>query len=226
MHKQVAAAALLLALASGANAQTAANSAASSSAASARQEKRAQIDEKREESKTKKDEMQAKRDERVEEKCKNTENRVQTRLKRYENNRRMYENVYGKAQIRFNRLVNLFKENGLDTTTLEKDLATLEEKTQTLYQNHERFMEQLRASQQLACGESDGQFKTKLGEARKVDQTVRQSRLEVKNFIQNTVRKDIQALRAQLEAQTGQEEQETEKSQTEKTEQQEKEKSL
>lgn len=203
MHKKVAAAALLLAMATGVSAQTATSSSESSSSASTRQEKRSQLEEKRDEIKGKKDEMQAARNERMDEKCKNTENRVRTRIQRYENNRKMYENVYGKAEARFERLTALFKEKGLDTTTLEKDLATLQEKINALYQSHEKFMEQLRASESLSCGESDGQFKAKLGEARKVDQTVRQNRQEVRNFIQNTVRKDIQALRMQLEEKLG-----------------------
>ena len=132
------------------------------------------------------------------ERCKTAENRVSTRLNRYSNNDKMLETVYGNMTTRLDRLTAKLKTAGADTAQLEKDLATLKTKIADLKTAQTTFMATLNETQGFACGKSEGEFVGKLGEARKVDSTVKTARTAVKNFFQTTIKTDLAAIRATL----------------------------
>jgi hypothetical protein len=133
-----------------------------------------------------------------EQRCKNIETRIETRINRYDNNQNRDVTVYANLKSRLDKLVERLKLRSLDTSKLETDLKTLDEKIAKAQTDYETFINGLKETQNLACGESQGQFSGKLGEARKVILTVRQDRIDIRNFLRNTIRPDIQALREKL----------------------------
>lgn len=161
-------------------------------------EKQTIRDEKQQARTEKRLEFQDKKEKMDQARCKNLESRITNRVNRYENNRRMLENVYGNMQSRIARLVERLKSAGADTTQLEKDLATLNDKIAKLKTDHETFMSTLVESRSFVCGNSEGEFKGKIDEARKVPEIIKQDRQDIKNFFQTTIKADLQAIRATL----------------------------
>jgi hypothetical protein len=153
-------------------------------------------------SKENRGEMKEERDEtkalRKERNCENIEKRVQTRVNRYENKQAQHRNVFGGLSIRTENLVTKFKAEGLDTSKLEAALVVLKEKVGALETEHQTFIDGLKATETIACGESEGKFREKLGEARKMTTEVREGIIEIREHYKNVVRVEILALRDQL----------------------------
>lgn len=150
----------------------------------------------------KKDERIEKREEKMEKKCERAEKRIQTRTKRYENKQSQHRNIFGKMVTRTEALAVKLKAKNLDTTTLEAGIAELKLKTKALEEEHIKFIAELKGTETLACGESDGAFKNKLGEARKMSSEVKDQIVEIREHYQTVLRPEIISLREQLERDT------------------------
>ncbi|HBR71905.1 MAG TPA: hypothetical protein DEA27_03860, partial [Candidatus Moranbacteria bacterium] len=157
-----------------------------------------QVEVKKEEAAKKRLEFQDKKEKMAEEKCKNIEKKVATRANRYENNAQMTNKVYGNMKTRLDRLTSQLKSAGADTTQLEKDLVTLYAKIEKLKTDQAAYIATIKESQVSACGKTEGEFKTKITEARKVPELVKTARADIKNFFQTTIKADLQAIRATL----------------------------
>jgi peptidoglycan hydrolase CwlO-like protein len=136
-----------------------------------------------------------------EERCKNVETRIATRINRYENNQQMFQTVYGNMQTRLERLLAKLKTAGADTSKLEIDLATLKTKIAKLKADQADFISTLKETQAFACGKSEGQFKAKFDEARKVPDVIKADRQDIKNFFQTTIKTDLKVIREFLASQ-------------------------
>lgn len=156
-----------------------------------------------------KEEREENREERKAERCKRVESRIQTRVGRYENKQEQHRNVFGKVVTRVESIILKLKDKGLDTSKLASDLSTLKEKVKDLENEHEEFIAGLNATESHACGESEGEFKNQLGEARKMSTEVRSKLVEVRTYYQTVVRADILELKNEL-LETATEDQETE----------------
>lgn len=147
-------------------------------------------------------EFQSKKEKMTQERCKNIEGKVANRINRYENNGQMLEKVYGNMKTRLERLLARLKTAGADTTQLEKDLQTLYAKIDKLKTDQATFIATLKDTQSFACGKSEGEFKTKINEARKVPANLKTDREDIKNFFQTTIKTDLQEIRTKLASQT------------------------
>lgn len=133
-----------------------------------------------------------------EQKCKNVQARIRTRIKRYENKQTQSQNVFGNLVSRVESVNTKLKEKGLDTSKLESDSLMLKEKINELNIEHEKFIAGLESAENNACGESDGEYKKQLGDARKMSTEVRGKLIEVREYYQATIRADILELRDEL----------------------------
>jgi|GEM_PF-3498242 len=154
--------------------------------------------EKRAEVKEKIEEKKAQLQERA---CERIENRIRTRINRYENNQQKDRNVFEGMIERLERLITVFETKGLDTADLEDDLTTLKEKVANLNQAHQDFIDSLKETQQYACGQSDGQFRNKLGESRRVIAEVKEAIRDIRQFYAGTVRVHLLQIRNQWQEQ-------------------------
>lgn len=191
---------------------------ANDSVKTAKQERIAQMETK----KTERLELRAANKERMQaERCQKVESRVSTRLNRYENNGSMLQKVYDHMLTRLNRLADRLTTAGADTTKLKTDIASLKVLIDKLYADQKTFVEGLKTTQNFACGNSEGEFVGKLGEARKILPLIKSDRAAIKNFFQTTIKADLKAIRTELakkktSTETTQEKPETENEQTEK----------
>lgn len=163
-----------------------------------RTQKNEEIQQHKEELRLEREELKAKRKENREKWCEQTGVRINTRVNRYENNQAMYQKVFSNMKTRLDRLVANLKEKGADTTQLEADLKTLAEKIAKLDSDYATFIAALKETTTSTCGQSDGEFKKQLGEARSVIPTIKADRQDIKNFFQTTIKKDLQTIRQKL----------------------------
>jgi hypothetical protein len=134
-----------------------------------------------------------------EEKCKNTEQRVANRIQRFQNDQNMIETTQSNMKARLDRLTARLKSAGADTAKLESDLVFLYSKMEKVKADNATFIASLQGTQTATCTLADGDFKTKMGEARKQNDLVRQDRLDVKSFFEKTIKADLLAIRTQLQ---------------------------
>lgn len=137
-----------------------------------------------------------------EEKCKNVESRIEAKMNKYENGNISVEDVHKKLKERIGNIVTRLKNNGIDASKLEGDLETLDQKINQVASSYDTFIAALKETKTYACGESQGQFRTKLQEAKKLMVNVRTARQETRSFITGTIIPDIKALREQLKTKT------------------------
>lgn len=141
--------------------------------------------------------------------CKNIATKIDTRINRYENNGKMLQTVYGKMLARLQRLSERLKAKNIDVSKLDSDLATLKTKIDKLFADQTAFMATLNALKPTICNQTSddptntdqtttADLKAKSGEARKIAETIRQDRLDIKKFFQSTIIPDIQSIRKQL----------------------------
>lgn len=93
------------------------------------------------------------------------------------------------------------KVRGLDTAVLDSQIATLLEKKNKLEASKQAFIAKLSESKGFTCGISQGQFKTKIAEARKLQQVVVADAKDVHEFVK-TIRDSIKTVRAQVASST------------------------
>lgn len=169
----------------------------------ANQERKEEILQKAEQRKEERQNAIEERKQMVEEKrakvCENIQKRVETRIVRYEKNKNAHQNVFSNMLSRLKNAIERFKQMGLETQKLEADLAVLEEKISNLYKVHDVFISELKITQDHACGGSEGEFRSKLGQARKMAPEVRAAILDVREYYVSVIRQDLLDLRVQLQ---------------------------
>lgn len=154
-----------------------------------------------EEKDAKKDEIQAKKDEKEEVKCEKIKEKINSQLTQFENNQQNRKKAYEQIQNKLNNLVINLKKQGLDTTGLENTLADFKNQLQNFYTEHEELMTQLRATQNYACEESDGQFKGELKKTREQLRIAHRERLELRKQFVEEIRPALLELRNQIQTQ-------------------------
>lgn len=141
---------------------------------------------------------QEKIQERLENRCEKIQNRIGNRINKYDEGKISTENVYKRLKTRIGNLVTKLENNGIDASKLKNDLSTLNEKIEKVASDYGVFVAALKETKNYACGESQGQFRNKLQESRKLLGTVKQDRKETREYVVNTIIPDIKSLREQL----------------------------
>lgn len=150
----------------------------------------------------KKEERQAQKQEKLEQRCSIVEEKINIKVSRFENNKVRRVNAYNNLRNRVSKFIDKLSSQGYDVSKLKSDLVTLDEKIKKFSSDYASYITLLKSTKDYACGQSEGQFKGKLSEARKQLQIVHQSALEVRSYFQGTIRPDIQAIRAQKKTDT------------------------
>lgn len=135
--------------------------------------------------------------ERVEMRCEIADDRANLIIGRYTQNYPRHVANYKKVAEGVKTLVETLKAQGKDTSKLEAVLATFNQKVVTFSQQATAVVDQLKVAQQYACGESQGQYVTEIKKARELAATAHATLVDLRSYYQNSVRPEIQALRAQ-----------------------------
>ena len=138
-----------------------------------------------------------KREEIVKRVCNHLEDKVDLKVARFEANKNIHVEKYQRLKNRLMGVLDKLEDKGLDISQLEEDLETLDELIKDYAKAYEDFVESLRFTKGYACGESDGDFKDALKEAKEKLAVVKRLRREIRDFYVNTIRKDIKDLRKQ-----------------------------
>ena len=124
----------------------------------------------------------------MERRCDVIENRIAVQVARYENNAQKHTARYERMIARLNALVARLQADDVDTTELEAAIAVLDEKIQLFAHNAASYIESLRATQDFACGESEGDFREALAESRSLLQILRENAVDIRTYWQETLR--------------------------------------
>jgi len=131
-------------------------------------------------------------------KCNLWETRISDRIASYNGSKDSSTAAYLNISDRLSELKNRLTANGYDATKLTADLQTLGDKINKFVADYEAYMGALTESQSYACGHSNGEFKAKLAEARKLLQVVKQDHSDIKNYYLKAIKPDLQQLRDQI----------------------------
>lgn len=93
------------------------------------------------------------------------------------------------------------KARGVDTGTLDSQIATLDQKRSKLESDKTAFISKLEESKGLTCGASQGQFKAKVAEAKVLQKAVVADVKDIHDFIK-TIRDTIKGMRTQVASST------------------------
>lgn len=144
-----------------------------------------------------KDQRQENREQNVEQKCAMIQAKITERNSKFEENKDKHTAVYTNMKERISKFITRLSGEGYDVSKIQADLGTLDGKISKLEADLATQNSKMNETKDFACGHSDGDFKGKLGEARIMMQAIRQEAMEVRQFVQTTLRPDIQALRKQ-----------------------------
>lgn len=140
-----------------------------------------------------------KKEERKERNCKNIETQIQNRINRYENSHDQHVKILNNMKPRLAQIISKFEAKGLDASALETDAKMLSSMIDSVVTTYQTFLSTLKETQSNACGESDGEFKNKLGESRRILPEVKEGIEDIREYYKSTIRPDILELRDQLE---------------------------
>jgi len=141
--------------------------------------------------------LQNNRDQKIDERCKRIESKIEERKNRFEEGKTRRINAYDNMLVRIEKLAEKLKAKGYDVSKLETDIKILETKIEKFKTDYATFIASLGQTREFACGKSDGEFKGKLGEARKNLPTLRADVKDIHDFFRTTIKADFKAIRDQ-----------------------------
>jgi hypothetical protein len=135
--------------------------------------------------------------ERTENRCTAVTNMVNAHIKNIEARKDVHVEVYKNAHNRWVELAARLKAQGYDTTKLETDLTTLDGMVSLLSTDYQKFVEQTKFTLNIDCLSSRDEFKAQLKTSRDQLASLKADAKKVHDFIMNTIKADLRALRSQ-----------------------------
>jgi hypothetical protein len=143
----------------------------------------------------KKEDMLLRKQERVETRCTISENKIKGIVSTYESNKTSWEKLISNTEEVLNKMEAKLKAAGADTTKLVGYIAELKTLMQKSAAAKDAVIAKLREGQNLACGEANGEYKSRLQEARQLRTTLVADRKAARQYFINTVKPEIKRLR-------------------------------
>jgi len=129
----------------------------------------------------------------IENRCEIITARVDLILSRYAAHKVRYDERFQKVSEKLTALIPVLKTKGYDTTKLEADLTQLNQYREQFKTSYQDYINHLNQSKTLACGNSEGAFKAEIEAARTDLQKVRELSLQIRLYIIETIKPDLQA---------------------------------
>lgn len=132
--------------------------------------------------------------------CEIITTKIETATARFENNKKRHVEQYQKTVDNTKALISKLESEqpSVDLTALKANLQTLQDKVTKFATDYKAYIDQLNLTKNYACGNSEGEFKAALKEARAKLKIVRADTLDTRNYIQTTLRPEIQKVRDQI----------------------------
>lgn len=133
-------------------------------------------------------------------KCKPAQTVVETTEKVDETVTTKRTDVYKKVTTRLNDLITKLKANSIDTTALEAAQASLETKVATFNTDMSAYQQAMTDLRSLNCATDPVAFQAALTTARADRDKVRADAADIRDFVKNTLRPALQAVKEKLQA--------------------------
>lgn len=134
---------------------------------------------------------------RVERRCDIVNNRIDARISHYEAHYNDVEARMARVTERTNEFINRLETKGYDVSKVRSDLSTLEGMRTTRRSLYTAFINELKEAKQYDCGDSEGAFKAAMDESRAALAKWRDQIKANREYINTTLRPDLQALKGQ-----------------------------
>lgn len=135
---------------------------------------------------------------RLEKRCEIVQIRLQNKSNQMTNNKDMYVRIHSIIIQRLERLRDLFKAKELNVDALNVEITTLSEKMATIKEAYEKSISTIENAESASCQETQEAFKTRMENARSEVAGIKSLRVDIREYIKNTVKPTLQGLRAQL----------------------------
>lgn len=130
--------------------------------------------------------------------CDAVTTRVDNVTNRYNENKLRYMNAFENVAKKVDDMIAQLKVNGYDTAKLEQDMVRVRSMIQNTNRYYASFQNGLENSKQFACGNGSGDYARELNQAREQLRLAKQEMLQLRQFIQTTVRADLNEIRDQI----------------------------
>ena len=132
-----------------------------------------------------------------EKRAKRITERIELIIARFDNNKERHVATYNAVKDKLQAAIAKLEANGYDVSVLTADLQTLDGMVVKFGQDYTAMIDLLRAAEQYALYESQGQFLQSIQQARAQMRVVRQDSLDIRNYYQTVIRHDIQSVKNQ-----------------------------
>jgi archaellum component FlaC len=127
-------------------------------------------------------------EERIEAKCDKADNIIAKIIEHYTSTRREHVEKFNTFRKKYDEMVSTLGTKGYNVSELKKYSKNLETKISTYATDLNAFMQSLKESQQLACGESNGKYLEAVKASKELLKKVRTDIQEIKNYYHDTIR--------------------------------------
>jgi hypothetical protein len=130
-------------------------------------------------------------------KCTRVEKQVKNRISRFDNQQLNHLASYQKTKTLLEGKIKRLEEKSYEVTTLKADLVEYEKLVQDFKDDYAEYVTILKETQNYACGQSEGIFRSKLADARDQLKVVHQDAVAIRTFWAKTMRLHFLALKEQ-----------------------------
>lgn len=136
----------------------------------------------------------------VEKTCTALETRIDKVIARFDADTDHKVNAYVNLRTRVADFELRARTAGFDTATLQAHMEVLDSKVGEFSTDYEAYVSSLRTLRTFDCGNADGQFAAQLAVAKNLLAEAKASGMDVHSYYRTTIKADILALWAQIEA--------------------------
>lgn len=111
--------------------------------------------------------------------------------------------VHGNIIEHLNKLVEKLKAKGIDTSTLETQIAELKTKIDTFKTDLEAYKQEIADLKEMDCTADPTAFKAALEAARESKAKLKESAKSIRDYVKNTIKPTLVGIRQQLANQEG-----------------------
>ena len=130
--------------------------------------------------------------------CNIVTERVENVTTRYNEHKIQYMNAFENVAKKVEDIIAKLQEKGYDTAKLEQDMVRVRSMIQNTNRYYSSFQNGLENSKQLVCGNGSGDYARELSQAREQLRLARQEMVQLREFIQTTVRAHLNEIRDQI----------------------------
>jgi hypothetical protein len=132
--------------------------------------------------------------------CNTITSKISARIGFFNDNRNKHIDNYISAKENINDLLTKLDAKGYDTTKIKSDLTQYDTLLQKLSTDYSTYVTELTATQNYACGKSEGEFRDQLVIAKTGLKAVHADDVAIHDYWVNTLKPDLQTLRNSIKS--------------------------